>query len=221
MRTVHETEALRPSDPVPKHHSSHALKVQGSGGRIKLVFSKGANGVGDNEKSNTSTPGPNNQQADGDYDNHVTYVPGPSGNDDDWEVQYPSDIQFTEDELALPPDQLFRLLRRQLHWAQQESTSLKQSIEELEVQRKSAFFDKELVLENVLEAESVIIGIKGIPSGPDGAYVRSRIREDIKPAKLLDLQGDKPWWREEDPAKARRDQMQPKLPTDNGVMQES
>jgi len=51
MRTVHETEALRPSDPVPKSHSSHAA---GGGGRKKeLKHEEGEEGKDDRERWNS------------------------------------------------------------------------------------------------------------------------------------------------------------------------
>jgi hypothetical protein len=51
MRTVHETEALRPSDPVPKSHSSHAA---GGGGRKKEIkHEEGEEGKDEKERWNS------------------------------------------------------------------------------------------------------------------------------------------------------------------------
>lgn len=213
MRTVHETEALRPSDPVPKHHSSHQLKQQ-PGQRIKLVFSKNANGVqGQSEapdKSNASTPAPNANANELDLDkDNVIYIAGPSGHDEDRTIQFPTDISFTEDEASMPADHLYRLLRRQLHWAQEEANQLKTEVSDLETKRKEAWTSKELVLENAMDVESIVMTLKGIPTGPDGEFVRSRIREDIKPGRALEINGKKPWWREEGIERRKRQPAQP------------
>jgi hypothetical protein len=49
MRTVHETEALRPSDPVPKHHSSNPSNNKQ---RIRLILN-----ANDKKLDKGSTPG--------------------------------------------------------------------------------------------------------------------------------------------------------------------
>src|SRR5690242_21618313 len=53
MRTVHETEALRPSDPVPKHHSSNpSNKFQ----RLKLVLTNEAKRPSESKGSTPASP---------------------------------------------------------------------------------------------------------------------------------------------------------------------
>lgn len=137
MRTVHETEALRPSDPVPKGHSEAAGRAAGGGGsngslkRIKLIVNNG-----DRPKSVVGELPP--LPTDG--------IPDESGEAGAVEMDsvpfvlpvsleyYPSDVAETLDdhELALPPSQLYRLLRRQTHWAEQEGAEMAKQIDDVE-----------------------------------------------------------------------------------------
>lgn len=63
------------------------------------------------------------------------------------------DLGFDTHELALPPRQLYRLLRRQIHWAEVETSRLKRQWQELEPKRKEAFLEKEAALTDVIDAE--------------------------------------------------------------------
>ena len=135
MRTVHETEALRPSDPVPKNHSA-SLVGGGSGTngglkRIKLIVNNG-----DKPKSVISDPPPlptnyikneDGEEEHPDIDSASLEVPVPP-------EYYPADIaaQLDDYDRSLPPSQWFRLLRRQIHWAEQERTQLEKEIDEVQ-----------------------------------------------------------------------------------------
>lgn len=179
MRTVHETEALRPSDPVPKHHSAALQKPQ----RIKLICSNkpppqqrqpgdGPNADDDNNND------PTHNHPDTDMDSH-TLPP----------FEYPDDVHFTADELALPPDQLFRLLRRQVHWAEGETRDLREETEALERTRKEEWCAKELVLANVMEAELASAMERGTP-----LETILRLKDDL-PHPMLSMEGETPWYR--------------------------
>lgn len=204
MRTVHETEALRPSDPVPKHHSSNpSNKFQ----RIKLVLNESKKGI---EKGSTpaspSSHAPTGAVApltgDAEYaHNNVTYLQDLSAPDAPTMVQFPPDINFTERELALPAPHLFRLLRQQLLWATQEGEQLRAEEKALESKRKDEWVAKELLVENVMEAEHAKGTRKLIEAGlahePDFLAL---LDSDIAPAKGLTIEakdGKLPWWREE------------------------
>lgn len=76
--------------------------------------------------------------------------------------QFPPDLDFSAEELDLPRNDLFRLLRRQLHWATQASTNLNLSVADLETTRKSEFMAKELALENAMEAAYALAERKGL-----------------------------------------------------------
>ena len=225
MRTVHETEALRPSDPVPKHHSSNP---QNKAQRIRLTL-KGlapapAPSNGDNMaaakdplsaiKSNPSNPvspsiPPLASALDTDYDHHnVTYAGGPAP--EDWTPHFPPDVHFSAAELALPPSELLRLLRRQLHWAAGDAEALRRDVEARDRARRDEWVAKELVLENLLEAEMATAerrrARKGArPASYEEEEARLKMRADVAPAKRLQLvageEGGLPWWRERDGAK--------------------
>jgi hypothetical protein len=53
----------------------------------------------------------------------------------------------------MPLEYLYRLLRRQIHWAEQESEKLKQEWELTMGERKAAWRQKEAILEDVILAE--------------------------------------------------------------------
>ncbi|OAL36996.1 hypothetical protein AYO20_03765 [Fonsecaea nubica] len=159
MRTVHETEALRPSDPVPRGHTG-GISNGGSSGipikRLKLTMGGKTNGdkkatlVGDLPSLPTrytvSMMGINLDDVamaddDGseelidavDVDSVPLALPLPSD-------YYPTDIwdDMDEYERSLPPSQWFRLLRRQIHWAEQEGRDLQQELEDLRATTEDA-----------------------------------------------------------------------------------
>src|SRR5204863_8698322 len=66
---------------------------------------------------------------------------------------YPTDLQFTEEENAMLPNELFRLLRRQVHWAEEEHQELEAEVAALEEKRKKEWLQKELLLLNAIESE--------------------------------------------------------------------
>ncbi|GMG38561.1 unnamed protein product [Aspergillus oryzae] len=144
MRTVHETEALRPSDPVPKHHNapSAAGTPAGTPGsklqRIKLKLSQPPKEDPEqqlNEKMNEE-----NKYLD-------CYL-------NDWEEHgYHRELGFQPYESKLPPQQLYRLLRRQIHWAEKETVELRDEWERVLPKRKHAFLEKEAIFEDVCDAE--------------------------------------------------------------------
>lgn len=146
MRTVHETEALRPSDPVPKSQLLNNLpnaatptnKVQ----RIKLKLNFGPKGGEDTESSTNGEGGGSRGDIDGQQEAELLPVP-----------EFTPDLGFDAHELALPPSQLYRLLRRQIHWAEIETSKLKRQWQDLEPKRKAAFIEKEAALTEVIDAE--------------------------------------------------------------------
>ena len=179
MRTVHETEALRPSDPVPRNHSAAQMKPQ----RLKLIMNRkppagepsngdGADVVDDDATIYTNT------DADGDTQSTLPF-------------EYPPDVQFTEEELAMPPDELFKLLRRQVYWSEEEHQELRDEVEALEAKRKEEWQAKELVLANVMEAELA----KAIGLDNNGNYEAVMKLKDDLPHPMLPMSGATPWYR--------------------------
>lgn len=156
MRTVHETEALRPSDPIPRGHtggiSNGGANALGMVKRLRLVMA----GDGGKGKSVVSElpPLPRKRQGsssslikkeDDDSKGEAGSVNG-NGDKDSTAVDidtlpftlpvpdnyYPADVTeaMDEHERKLPPSQYFRLLRRQIHWAEQESKRLAKALED-------------------------------------------------------------------------------------------
>ena len=164
MRTVHETEALRPSDPVPRGHNEASVTTangesrpggnsngggSGTGGslkRIKLIVNNGpASGSGgggggekDRSKSNIGDlpPLPPNRMSDKYGEMSPVELDALPFTLPVQRNYYPSDVAdaLEDRELLLPPSQLYRLLRRQIHWAEEESAYLTQQQEILETQ---------------------------------------------------------------------------------------
>lgn len=211
MRTVHETEALRPSDPVPKHHSSNPTNNKQ---RLKLVLSNEAKKLPPHDKA--STPGspsshshpPNSATippattSETDYaHNNVIYLQDLASPSASTLVQFPPDIEFTPDELRKPANELFHLLRKQLQWATKEGEQLRAEAEELERQRREEWQAKELLFENFMEAQAATErrrrAEQGIPEDLEGWQA---VENDVAPAKLLHIapkDGKLPWWREQ------------------------
>jgi Zinc finger, C2H2 type len=137
MRTVHETEALRPSDPVPKGHSEAVARAAGGAGsngslkRIKLIVNNGERPkaiVGELPPLPTDgVPDENGEEGAVEMDCLSFGLPVPHD-------YYPSDVADSLDdhELALPPSQLYRLLRRQIHWAEQEGAEIAKELDAVE-----------------------------------------------------------------------------------------
>ena len=159
MRTVHETEALRPSDPVPRGHTG-GISNGGSSAmppkRLKLTIGSKTNGdkkatlVGDlpplPTRYTVSKLGMNVddvRMADDegseelvdavDVDSVPLVLPVPVD-------YYPQETWEDMDdyERNLPPSQWFRLLRRQIHWAEQEGKVLQNELEELRATTEDA-----------------------------------------------------------------------------------
>jgi hypothetical protein len=206
MRTVHETEALRPSDPVPKHHSSNPLnKVQ----RIRLVIKDGADGKGSSRQLLSADPAPGSPTAvamtpaDIEYESsHATFTRvvdeaapfsggGGGGGGGDWAVHLPADVVFDADELQLPPQQLYALLRRQMEWAGRDAEGLRVEAEFLERDRRAEWVAKELVLEDMLGRAAAQDG----PERPAGAAADEKADEEgearVKLEDAMDLDVEK------------------------------
>src|SRR4051794_20236007 len=109
MRTVHETEALRPSDPVPKHHSSNpSNKFQ----RLRLVLNQSRTQEKGSTPASPSSHPPNSATVPGNPDmeyahNNIMYMQDLASPNAPTMVQFPPDLNFTDQELSLPAPELF------------------------------------------------------------------------------------------------------------------
>ena len=179
MRTVHETEALRPSDPIPRSHSQAQIKPQ----RLKLIV---------NAKP------PDREETNGEateFDDDATVYSNPDLDRETRSIptfEYPPDVQFSAEELSMPPYELFRLLRRQVHWSEKETLVLKDATEVLEKKRKEEWQAKELVLANLMEAELATAN-----EAKQDLTTILRLTDQLLPKSILPIGGDQvPWYRE-------------------------
>jgi hypothetical protein len=139
MRTVHETEALRPSDPIPKSMQPHVK----SGTRLKLVIKQPQD-----SESQGQSPGAGRDSSYHEFPNLKPSVDGESF------TTFSTELGFTPEELALGPKELYRLLRRQLHWVEEESDALRRECEMIEAIRKKEWLEKEILLDQVIKNEA-------------------------------------------------------------------
>lgn len=161
MRTVHETEALRPNDPMPKGHNASLPVLAGPAGggatpasklqRIKLKLSHPPKEEADRYSEST-------------HEDHTTTAipedPLLHLQDPTFEIpEYGPETGFDDHELALPPRDLYRLLRRQIHWAKRESDALRHEWERtLRPKRKNSWLEKEAIFDDVIDAEVRLFG---------------------------------------------------------------
>jgi hypothetical protein len=127
MRTVHETEALRPSDPIPK-----SMQPLSKSARLKINLKHQQEQTGDLHMANGETNGND-----------------PPG----WTSSYPTELGFTAEEEERGPKELWRLLRRQVHWAEEEGALMKRHCEDIEERRKKEWLEKEILLDQVIQTE--------------------------------------------------------------------
>ncbi|KAK0731809.1 hypothetical protein B0H67DRAFT_549505 [Lasiosphaeris hirsuta] len=133
MRTVHETEALRPSDPVPKSMQA-AGGPAGKSGKLKIIL-----------KTQQS-------HAAGQDD---TVDDGSAGDDSATDMFTPltEDQGFTQKELRMPLSRLTQLCRLQVKWAQEEGEQLQNECKMWEELYKQEWLDKEVLLDQVINTE--------------------------------------------------------------------
>ena len=175
MRTVHESESVKtaehylnaphpiggkrglglngdkasPTEASPAPPNARAAGETGSSKppkSLKLVF--GGSKVANTNNNNSSSP-----KAAIDLPQTPQSPLSPSSRDAVLGV-LPEELHFTSAEKQMPRDQLFRLLRRRIAWAEEDSAALAREIEEGEARKKKEWIAKELALENVLEAEA-------------------------------------------------------------------
>ena len=161
MRTVHETEALRPSDPVPKNHSHPPNKVP----RLKLILSAkppdgpppGGRNVGGEELSpSAEESAPHHAKGHdlGPLDTvQLNALAAAAARMQPAQEIYPAELGFTEQEMAMAPRALSHQLRREYQRLEADRDELQTEMERLERRHKKEWMLKELLLENNLEEE--------------------------------------------------------------------
>lgn len=131
MRTVHETEALRPSDPVPKSMQSGPA---GKSSKLKIII---------------KTPQSHAAGQDDAVDD------GSAGDDQGADMFTPltEDQGFTSRELEMPRKRLFKLCKLQLKWSEEDAEKLRQDCKRWEELYKQEWLEKEVLLDQVVRSE--------------------------------------------------------------------
>lgn len=130
MRTVHETEALRPSDPVPK-------SLQGGSGskasRLKIIIkTPQSHAAGQDDSADDGTDGQDSEKE------HFTPL---------------SPELFTEEELSYSLQELHRRCRIKVKLAERENERLMAEIKEAEEAYWNEWLEKESLLSQALQVE--------------------------------------------------------------------
>lgn len=132
MRTVHETEALRPSDPVPKSMQSGG--TAGKSTKLKIII---------------RTP----QSHAAGHDDAVD--DGNSGDENPAELftQLTERDGFEPRELVMPLKKLHIVCRAQVKWAEEDGEELKRECKKWEEIYKQAWLEKEVLVTQMAESE--------------------------------------------------------------------
>jgi hypothetical protein len=146
MRTVHESDVLRVSDSVPKHMQDHGRLAP----RTKIVLKR--------HPDRSPVAGA-----------QISPVVDPSL----LAESYPPELGITAEEEAKGPVELWKLLRKQIQWAEEEAESLKKQCEFMEELRKKEWLEKEVLLDQVIKNElswyerrqEVLAGLARLPAG--------------------------------------------------------
>lgn len=126
MRTVHETEALRPSDPVPKSMQA----APSSKSKLKIIF----------KTPQSQSNGHDDEPATGDDANSEYFTALTSE-------------MFTADELAFPVDKLYRKCHWEAKWANEVHDTLSKECKQWEEVYYKEWLDKEALLSQVIQSE--------------------------------------------------------------------
>lgn len=133
MRTVHETEALRPSDPIPKNQHG----AQGSKSKLKIIIKTPQSHTLDNDP-NSDADLTNGNEPDS---SHWTELP---------------DAEFSKVERELGAQQIDKLYRKlywESKWEKEMSEELEKEWKEWEDVYNKAWLEKEALLSQVIESE--------------------------------------------------------------------
>jgi hypothetical protein len=187
MRTVHEPEP-------PRAAATNANPIDPATGQPKkgpkLRLSMNAKTPA--KPAIPDVPAPTPTQAPDDPSppmDNIQYIPArhPITGQAGFMITYPPDIHFSLFESEIPANQLMRLLRRQLHWALEESEGLKREVDGLEELRRNEWAAKEALLEGVLQGELASANL-------DEEIIHDMKEEVWGPeSKELDWTGT-PWW---------------------------
>jgi hypothetical protein len=130
MRTVHETEALRPSDPVPKSMQA----ATGKSKNLKIII---------------KTP----QSHAAGHDDAID--DGSAGDESSSDMFTPltEDQGFASNEIKMPLERLMKLCWLQVKWAEEEGEKLRAECKQWEELYKQEWLEKEVLLDQMVDSE--------------------------------------------------------------------
>lgn len=261
MRTVHETEALRPSDPVPRGHTGGIAQVDTKangtpsngnllGRKLKLTFKGGNKSATAADGASTSEPKVEGNMpalptigtalAAGQLDPKVAALEAEESRDESLADAvdmdslpftlpidpnyYPPEIykDMEEDEKNLPPSQWYRLLRRQIRWATEDSKNLEKELSDLrartddlrgnpvtkaavkdddvgDVVKKEEWGVVEKLLEKIASAEYEVAASKVQERGDSikAEETAAEVSEKLEKMKVFDKIKELPYWKQQ------------------------
>jgi hypothetical protein len=133
MRTVHETEALRPSDPVPKSMQAAGAPPKHSAKQLKIIIKTPQSHAAGHDDA--VDDGSNSE----DVADHFTALLSEHG--------------FSDQELEMDLQLLHRTCRSELKFAEKDSDDLKRECRVWEEVYKKAWKQKQVLVEQVLQSE--------------------------------------------------------------------
>lgn len=169
MRSVHETDTMRPSDSKSANAGSlgsvvgtPVAKLQ----RIRLKLSQ--------PKEPATEPEHPHESILSTATTTTTTLPSEAADTDETSIpEFGPELGFDDHELSMHPRDLYRLLRRQIFWAEKDATQLRAEWDELRPKREQAWLEKEAIFDDVIDGElrlfSAIVGDVGGPTAPAGA----------------------------------------------------
>ncbi|KAI1436291.1 hypothetical protein GGR50DRAFT_686492 [Xylaria sp. CBS 124048] len=131
MRTVHETEALRPSDPVPRSMQHHAGEKKNN--KFKIII----------KTPQSHAAGQDDAVDDGDSSDITA----------DFFTQLTEQQGFTNKELAMDIQSLWKLCVANVKWATAEGEELRDECKEYEEIYRQEWLEKEALLSQLTETE--------------------------------------------------------------------
>ncbi|KAB5580507.1 hypothetical protein GE09DRAFT_1212955 [Coniochaeta sp. 2T2.1] len=137
MRTVHETEALRPSDPVPKSMQPPGGAPAAKTGKVKIVLKTQASYAAA-RGDDLDDSGANDENGGSPIQEFTPLT---------------EDQGFTPEELAMPLEQLHNVCRLQLRWTERANAELAKDCKLWEEEYKRQWLEKEVLLDQVVQAE--------------------------------------------------------------------
>ncbi|KAJ5714070.1 Zinc finger C2H2 [Penicillium malachiteum] len=159
MRSVHEIDSLRQAEA-----KAHAAANANSTPTVSIAPSVTGTPASKLQRIRLKLSHPH-KDGEADHPDQIismSAAPLPEPDVEDTMPELGPELGLEPHELAMPPRELYRLLRRQIHWAENEGSELRAEWELLQPRRERAWREKDAVFDDLIEAElklfNVLIG---------------------------------------------------------------